>query len=139
MKSAQGYYMSDAVKSTVKVFKRSPQELLTIIIVVSFIFYLYQHDKLENENAAREDLVAKQRITTCHNIQEDANQIMRALAQTLEMQRKSFYELSASIRNLKEDELSEIKKTLEESNRKMETFMYKMDSLDRKLDRLIPQ
>ena len=53
------------------------------------------------QETSRDDLVAKQRIVQCHNIQHESNLVMDKLNTSLNNQGNAFRELTTAIRDLR--------------------------------------
>ena len=81
--------------------KRSPNLIALIVVVGCFLYYLYRHDQMKMQEASRDDLVAKQRIEQCHNIQHESNLVMDKLNTSLNNQGNAFRELTTAIRDLR--------------------------------------
>lgn len=117
--------MSEVLKPLLEGLKKSPKDILNALIVCLFVWYLVQRDTSDMEKVKHVDLVAKQRIEHCHNIQEKSTDIMDKLNDTLVNHDKAFIEL---LYNLKE-----FKKALEINNTKLDNNSEKIDALFNKM------
>ena len=109
--------MPDAVSTVIESLKKSPQLLVTFLIVALFLMYMDKRDRIEVDKVTKVDLVAKQRIEQCHATQERATKALEKLEETLRNQSLAYQELSIAVRSasrLSEANAKRIEEALEE-------------------------
>ena len=127
--------MSEVLKSLVLGLRKSPHNIVVILIVGAFLLYLYRHDTIEYEKAKLDDLVAKQRIENCHSTQERSTLVMEKLNDTLINHDKAFVELLFSIRQFK-DSLNKHSEKFDENSKKMDALIGKISLLEASIDKV---
>ena len=93
---------SDAVKAASRTFNGAQKWASVILIVGAFLTYLYMHDKFLQVQADRLEIVAIQRIESCHGVQDRSIDVMGRLMRTLEEQARAFEALTIAFMDLKE-------------------------------------
>ena len=114
--------MSKETETLSEGLKNSPALIAILVIVAGFLFYLVRHDQMEVARSQNDDLVAKQRIEQCHNIQHESNVIMDKLNTSLNSQGLAFAELTIAIRDLRH--------VVETHNTKMSEILTQLRSLE---------
>ena len=108
--------MPEAVTTILESLKKSPQLLVTFLIVGLFLMYMDKRDRLEIEKVLKVDLVSTQRIAQCHQTQERATAALDKLDETLQTQALAYQELSLLIHAMRmesEANTLRIERTLE--------------------------
>ena len=82
-----------AVKGAGDIAVHAPHLVALILLVGLFLFYLERHNAAEKDEDARMDKLAEVRITTCHNVQERAVEVMDELRESLGAQADEFRDL----------------------------------------------
>ena len=92
------------IGSILVVLKRRPDILALLLIVGGFLYYLDRHDSqlqaAQSVRDAREDIVANQRIQTCHDVQERAILSLERVSEVLQIHAESDARLSNEIDTL---------------------------------------
>ena len=70
-------------KAAEKLATNAPHWVVLLITVGAFLFYLERQDMREMERLTRTDLVAEQRIESCHDVQERSIQVMSNLTEAI--------------------------------------------------------
>ena len=85
--------VTKAVKGAGDIAIHAPHLVALILLVGLFLFYLERHNAAEKDEDARMDKLAEVRITTCHNVQERAVEVMDELRESLGAQADEFRDL----------------------------------------------
>lgn len=122
--------MSDAVTTALDSLKKSPQLLFSILLVVVFLFYMDRRDAHQVELVKTEDLVSKQRIEQCHNIQIQSNNALARLSTSLDRQQDTFERLSLAIEGLRQG--------INTHDARLERLLDELDRHSREMNRRSP-
>ena len=93
--------MPDAVASFIDSLKKQPQLIFSIALVAVFLYYMDRRDAHQVEMVKAEDIVAKQRIEQCHSVQQQSNEALARLSNSLDRQKETFERLSKAIEDLR--------------------------------------
>lgn len=92
--------LTKAVKETARFAQSAPQWFAVLAVVGMFLGFLWQHEKTLAKFAERAEIVAKQRIDQCHNVQSRSLDVMDAVTKVLAEQQLSMQSLAEAIRDL---------------------------------------
>ena len=146
--------MADIIKTLLIGLKKSPQSIVIILIVGGFLHYLHRHDSMELEKVKMVDLVSEQRINHCHQVQEEATEVISKLDQTLINHDKAFthllYKLDTFIDAMEKNKIKMdvllakmvlLEKTIKEEgaphadhSKALESIMSELVKMNKKLD-----
>lgn len=76
--------------------KQTPSLFAMLAVVSAFLVY-------QERTSAREDLVAKQRIEQCHQVQESSIEVIGQLTEAMQTQAIAFKELSIRLESVIDD------------------------------------
>lgn len=91
-----------AEKTVSTLAQQAPHWVCLLIVVGGFLYYLDRIDERSATKAQKTDLVAVQRIESCHSIQDQSIKVMGELSATLKLQERSFHELSVTLDRIAE-------------------------------------
>jgi predicted membrane chloride channel (bestrophin family) len=87
--------ISNAANATSEVASKAPHWAALILVVVSFLFYMDRSTKTQ-------ELLAEQRIETCHDVQEAANDVLGRLTDVLQKAASEDALMRAQMRSLED-------------------------------------
>ena len=76
-------------KITERLADTAPHWIVMLMLTGFFLVYLERSDIRESQAVERDDLISKQRIETCHDVQERSIVVMDRIGQTLEKHNNS--------------------------------------------------
>lgn len=87
---------TDKIKESIAQLAENAPSLLAFVLFAGLFLY-YQE-----RNGSREDLVAKQRIDQCHQVQSESIEAIKKLTESMQLQALAFQELSLTVKNIKD-------------------------------------
>jgi HD-GYP domain-containing protein (c-di-GMP phosphodiesterase class II) len=87
--------ISTTVAATSEVASKAPHWAALILVVVAFLFYM-------DRSARTQELLAEQRIETCHDVQEAANDVLAQLTAVLQKAASEDALMRAQMRSLED-------------------------------------